>query len=225
MDHKTGKIRYIQTDAAVGVDVGGGEIAEELGVRRSGRVAVVAGQVEALALGDGEGVGISIGAGFGGGAGLGVGVGEEQVIGDVFVAVAALLGQVVGPAKELKEGADELLLGGGLVDGVEGGGVFEEGVGLGAEGVEVCGLGEGFLPGGGVEDAFFEKVVGEQMTGHWQLLVGVGGVCGVVYPRGGCYASSGGYGRLDRGSAAARSVPVQGFTAAVVFGPLIHAWV
>ena len=83
----------------------------------------------------------------------------------------------------------------------------------------------GFLPGGGVEDAFFEKVVGEELTGHWQLLVGVGGVCGVVYPRGGCCASSGGYGRLDRGSAAARSVPVQGFAAAVVFGPLIHAWV
>ena len=99
--------------------------------------------------------------GFGGGAGLGGGAGEEQVVGDVLVVVAALLGQVVGPAEELEEGADELHLGGGLVQGVEGGGVLEEGAGLGAEGVEVCGLGEGFLPGGGVEDAFFEKVVGE----------------------------------------------------------------
>ena len=79
------------------------------------------------------------------------------MIGDVFVVVAALLGQVVDPAEEIEEGADEFLLGGGLVDGVEGGGVFEEGVGLGAEGVEVGGLGQGFLPGGGVEDAFFEE--------------------------------------------------------------------
>ena len=108
-----------------------------------------------------------MGPGLGGGAGFGLCVGEEQVIGDVFVAVAALLGQVVGPAEQIEEGADELLLGGGLVYGVEGGGVLDKGVRLGAEGVEVCGLGEGFLPGGGVEDAFFEKVVGEQLTGHW----------------------------------------------------------
>ena len=104
--------------------------------------------------------------GFGGSAGLGVCPGEEKVVGDVLVLVAALLGQVVGPAEELEEGADELHLGGGLVQGVEGGGVLEEGAGLGAEGIEVYGLGEGFLPGGGVEDAFFEKVVGEKLAGH-----------------------------------------------------------
>ena len=44
---------------------------------------------------------------------------------------------------------------------------------LGAEGVEVGGLGEGFLPGGGVEDAFFKEVVGEKLTGHWIQLVEV----------------------------------------------------
>ena len=75
------------------------------------------------------------------------------MVGDVLV--AALLGQVVVPAEQFEEGADELHLGGGFVDGVEAGGFLEKGEGLGAEGVEVCWLGEGFLPGGGVEDAFF----------------------------------------------------------------------
>ena len=158
-------------------DVGGGQVAEELGVGRAGRAAIVAvavveGEAEALAFGDGEGIGVAVGAGFGGGAGLGGGVGEEEVIGDVFVAVAALLGQVVGPAEEFEEGADELLFGGGLVDGVEGGGVLEEGLGVGAEGFEVGGLGEGFLPGAGAEDAFFEKVVGEELSGHWLRVCG-----------------------------------------------------
>ena len=83
------------------------------------------------------------------------------MVGDVLVLVAALLGQVVVPAEQFEEGADQFHLGGGFVDGVEVGGFFEKGEGLGAEGVEVCGLGEGFLPGGGVEDAFFEEVVGE----------------------------------------------------------------
>ena len=89
------------------------------------------------------------------------------MIGDVLVVVAALLGQVVDPTEQFEEGADELLLGGGLVDGVKVGGLLEEGVRLGAEGVEVCGLGQGFLPSGGVEDAVFEKVVGEQLARHW----------------------------------------------------------
>ena len=69
------------------------------------------------------------------------------------------------------------------------GGFFEEDAGLGAEDVEAGGLGEGFLPGGGVEDAFFEKVAGEKLTGHCPWIVGVSGVCGVVYPRGGGCAS------------------------------------
>ena len=88
--------------------------------------------------------------------------------------VAALLGQVVSPAEQIEEGPDQLLLGGGLVDGVEVGGILDKGVRFGAEGVEVCGLGQGFLPGVGVEDAIFEKVVGEQLTGHCEWLVGSG---------------------------------------------------
>ena len=160
-------------DAPVRVDVGGGQVAQDLAVRRAGlfSFAGVEGQVEALALGDGEGVGIALRRGFGRGAVLGRGIAEEQVVGDVFVVVAALLGQVVGPAEQLEEGADELLLGGGLVDGVEVGGLFEEGERLGAEGVEVGGLGQGVLPGAGVADAFFEKVAGEQVTGHWLVAV------------------------------------------------------
>ena len=119
------------------------------------------------------------------------------MVGDLFVAVAALLGQVVGPAEEFEEGADELLLGGGLVYGVEGCGVLEEGVGLGAEGFEVCGLGEGLLPGAGAQDAFFEKVVGEKLAGHWLRVCG-GWVWdfGVVHSRGGCCASFGGLSEL-----------------------------
>ena len=49
---------------------------------------------------------------------------------------------------------------------MEVGGFLEKGEGLGAESIEFCGLGERFLPGGGVEDAFFEKVAGEQLAGH-----------------------------------------------------------
>ena len=96
-------------------------------------------QIEALALGDGQGVGVSFGGGFGGGKVFGFGIAEEQMIGDVFVVVAALLGQIVSPTEQFEEGADQLLLGGGLVDGVKVGGVLDKGVRLGAEGVEVCG--------------------------------------------------------------------------------------
>ena len=113
---------------------------------------------------------------FGGGAVFGFGVAEEQMIGDVFVVVAALLGQIVDPTEQLEQRTDQLLLGGGLVDGVKVGGIFEEGERLGAEGVEVWGLGQGFLPGVGVEDAFFEEVVGEKLTGHCKGLVGTGAV-------------------------------------------------
>ena len=37
-------------------------------------------------------------AGPAGGAGLGVGIGEEEVVGDILVAVRPLLRQVVGPS-------------------------------------------------------------------------------------------------------------------------------
>ncbi len=126
-------------DAAVRVDVRGGQVAQDLGVGRAGlfSFAGVEGQAEALALGDGEGVGITLRGRLGRGAALGLGVTEEQMIGDVFVAVAALLRQVVAPAEQLEERADDLLLGGGLVYGVKAGGLFEKGEGLGAEGIEV----------------------------------------------------------------------------------------
>ena len=91
-------------DAAVGVDVGGGEVAEDLGVGRAGLFAFagVEGQAEALAFGDGEGVGVACGGGFGGGDVFGFGIAEEQMVGDVLVLVAALLGQVVVPAEQLE---------------------------------------------------------------------------------------------------------------------------
>ena len=142
-------------------------------MRRTGRAAVVAvacveRQAEALALGDNQGVGVTFRSGFGGGAGFGLYVGEEQMVGDVFVAVAALLGQIVDPTEQLKQGTDQLLLGGGLVDGVKVGGIIEKGMRLSAEGDEFRGLGQGFLPGIGAEDAFFEKVAGEKLARHWQ---------------------------------------------------------
>ena len=98
------------------------------------------------------------------------------MIGDVFVVVAALLGQIVDPTEQFEQRTDQLLLGGGLVDGVKVGGILEKGERLGAEGVEVWGLGQGFLPGVGVEDAFFKEVVGEKLTGHCKGLVGASAV-------------------------------------------------
>ena len=111
------------TDAPVRADVGGGEIAQELGMGRAGAAAIVVvacveGQAEAFAFGDGEGVGVALGGEFGGGgAGLGGGVGEEQMVGDVLVAIAALLGQVFVPAEESEQRADQILFGGGFVGG------------------------------------------------------------------------------------------------------------
>ena len=184
------------------VDVGRGKVAEEAGraASWSGRGRRGRGrrgpEVEALAFGDGQRVGVTVpGPGFGGGAGSwrrrrrrGGGRGCLRC-----GRCPAGAGSRPQP-RRIEEGADELLLGGGLVYGVEGCGVLEEGLGVGAEGFEVGGLGEGFLPGGGAEDAFFEKVAGEKLAGHWlRGLWGVGGVCGLVYPRGGCCASSGGW--------------------------------
>ena len=51
----------------------------------------------------------------GGGLGLGLSVGEKEMVGDVLVAVGALLRQVVGPAEQLEDRPDEVLLGDGLV--------------------------------------------------------------------------------------------------------------
>ena len=71
-----------------------------------------------------------------GGEGLGFGIGEQEVVWDVLVAVGALLGQVVGPAEELEDRPDEVLLGDGLV-------------GLPVLGEVTVGAGEA-LPEGGV---------------------------------------------------------------------------
>ena len=124
----------------------------------------------ALALGDDKGIRITFRDGFGGGAVFGLGIAEKQMIGDVFVVVTALLGQVVGPTEQFEERTDELLLGGSLVYGMKVGGILKKGESLGAEGVEVCGLGQGFLPSGGAEDSVFKKVVGEQLAWHWLVV-------------------------------------------------------
>ena len=159
-------------DAAVRADVGGGEIAQELGMGRAGAAAIVVvacveGESEAFAFGDGEGVGVALGGEFGGGgAGLGVGVGEEQMVGDVLVAIAALLGQVFIPAEESEQRADQVLFGGGLV-GVLVSGDFVQEVGQGgAEGVKVLLLRDRFMPGGGAADAFGQEVLGKELAGH-----------------------------------------------------------
>ncbi len=66
----------------------------------------------------------------------------------------------------LKLRLDEHLLDDGFVDGVKVGGIFERSELLDAEGIEVCGLGQGLLPSDGVEDAFFMQVAGEELAGH-----------------------------------------------------------
>lgn len=114
----------------------------------------VEGKAKALSLGDGEGVAVARLGDLLDSAAFGVGIAKQQVIGDVLVVVAALLGQVVGPTEETEEWTDQLHLCSGFVDGVKAGGLFEKGQCLGAEGVEVCGMGEGFLPSVGVVDAF-----------------------------------------------------------------------
>ena len=159
-------------DAAVRHGVGGVQVAQYLAVRGFGAAggvfaAVVQGQAEALALLDDEGVPVAVGGrGSLDGAGLGVGVGEQQVVGDVLVAVGALLGEVVGPAEQLEDGADQVLLGGGLVGGRGGGeGVVARAEAV-AEGVERGGVVEGGAPFGGFAYALGEEVFGEEPALH-----------------------------------------------------------
>ena len=133
----------------------------------------VEGQTESLALGNGECVNIACRGRLVYGAGLGLRVAKEQMIRDVFVVVAALLRQEVIPAQQFEQGANQLHLGRGFVDGVKVDGLVEQGERVGAEGAEDCGLGEGFLPSGGVQDAFFEKVAGEKLARHCKGLVSV----------------------------------------------------
>ena len=79
-------------------------------------VAGIERQAEAFALLDDGGVPVAVlWIGPAGGAGLGVGIGEEEVVGDILVAVRPLLRQVVGPAEEVEDRPDEVLLGDGLV--------------------------------------------------------------------------------------------------------------
>ena len=85
---------------------------------------------------------------------------------DVLVAVGALLGEVVGPAEQLEDGANQVLLGGGLVGGRGG----REGVVAGAdavaEGVERGGGVERVAPFGGFAYALGEEVFGEEPALH-----------------------------------------------------------
>ena len=90
------------------------------------------------------------------------------MVGNLLVAVAALLRQVVAPGDQLEQRADQLLLGRGLVDRVKADRIVELGERLGAEGFELRGLRQGFPPGVGVEDAFLEKTGGEELAGHWR---------------------------------------------------------
>ena len=98
-----------------------------------------------------------------GAEGLGFGVGEEQVVGDILVAVRTLLRQVVGPAEELEGRPDEVLLGEGLVGLM----VLPEGL---VDADEVLPEGGAVRcrrrPLGGGLDAVGEEVVGEELAGH-----------------------------------------------------------
>ena len=126
------------------------------------RAAGVEGRAEALELGDGEA--FEVGGGLGSaGAGLGLGVGEEEQVGPVFAAGGGWLGEVVGPAEELEQGADEVLFGVVFVGVVGGGEVVEEAVGGVTEVLEGGGLGAAF---GGLADAVGEEVLGEEVAGH-----------------------------------------------------------
>ena len=85
------------------------------------------------------------------------------MVGDILVAVGALLRQVVGPAEEVEGRPDEVLLGEGLVGLM----VLPEGL---------VGLGEALPEGGAVRFrrrplggglyAVGEEVVGEELAGH-----------------------------------------------------------
>ena len=98
-----------------------------------------------------------------GGEGLGFGVGEQEMVGDVLVAVRTLLRQVVGPAEEVEGRPDEVLLGEGLVGPM----VLLEGlVGLGEALPEGDAVRCRRRPLGGGLDAVGEEVVGEELAGH-----------------------------------------------------------
>ena len=88
------------------------------------------------------------------------------MVGDVLVAIAALLGKVVVPAEEVEQGADQVLFGDGLVGVPVGGDLVQEVGQGGAEGVKFLLPRDRFMPGGGVADAFGQEVLGKELAGH-----------------------------------------------------------
>ena len=72
------------------------------------------------------------------------------------------------PAEQLQQRSDQLMLGRSLVDRVKAGRIVEQGERLHTEGFELRGLRQGFLPGVGGVDAFFEKTGGKKLAGHWR---------------------------------------------------------
>ena len=73
------------------------------------------------------------------------------------------MGEVVGPAEELEQGADRVLFGLGFVGVVVGGKVLEEAVGGVTELGEGGGLGATL---GGGADAAGEELLGEELAGQ-----------------------------------------------------------
>ena len=129
---------------------------------------------------------MEVGAGLGSGAGLGLGVGEEEEVGPVFAAACRLLGEVVGPAEALEQGADEVLLGLGFVGVGVGGEVVEAAAGFLMKRGEGGALGLAF---GGLADAVGEEVLGEEVAGHgggwiwvWGSIACLGLAGGLVRP-------------------------------------------
>ena len=110
--------------APVGDAIGGRQVSADLpvGGARPGLVGCVTsieGQAEPLALFNQQSVPVAFfGVAAAGGAGLGFGVSEQQMVGDVFVARGALLRQVVDPAEQRQDRADQVLLGDRFVGAV-----------------------------------------------------------------------------------------------------------
>ncbi len=157
------------------------QVAQDLAVGRAPlygvvRVAVVERQAEALALLDQQRVPEAfLGMAAAGGAPLLLGAGEEQEVGDVLVAGRALLRQVVVPAQQLQERADQLLLGDRLV-GVRVAAECVEAVDHGAREVgEGLRLFDRLPPFGRRPDAVAEEVLGEELPWHGGHPAALGG--------------------------------------------------
>ena len=86
------------------------------------------------------------------------------MVGYVLVACGGLLGQVVCPAQQLEQRADQVLLGGGLVRTRGGGEAVVAPPDLSAEGVELPSGVRGLAPFRRVADALRQKVFGEKLA-------------------------------------------------------------